>query len=122
MATASKTKVNGIHASYYTVKDYDRALKFYTALLGEEPTIASAGAFAEWTFPTGETYGIYKTDEWTPHGGLLFGVDDIKAAVADHKTRGVKFDDDGKIDDNGNCYMAFGEDSEGNTFILHQRK
>lgn len=122
MATASATKVNGIHASYYTVKDYNRALNFYKPLLGVEPSIAVDGAFAEWTFPTGETFGIYKTNEWTPHAGLLFGVDDINAAVAEHKGRGVKFDDDGKIEDNGNCYMAFAEDSEGNTFILHQRK
>ena len=122
MATASATKVRGIHASYYTVKDYDRALNFYKAFLGEDPTFAMPGTLAEWTFPTGETFGLYKTDEWTPHAGLLFGVDDLKAAVAEHKARGVKFDDDGKIEDNQNCAMAFGEDSEGNTFILHQRK
>ena len=122
MATASATKVRGIHASYYTVKDYDRAMDFYRGLLGEDPTFAVPGTFAEWTFPTGETFGLYKTDEWTPHGGLLFGVDDLKAAVAEHKARGVKFDDDGKIEDMQNCAMAFGEDSEGNTFILHQRK
>lgn len=122
MATTSATKVNGIHASYYTVKDFDRAFSFYKALLGEDASFSQPGAFAEWTFPTGETFGIYRTDEWTPHGGLLFGVDDIRSSVAEHKARGVKFDDDGKIDDNGNCYMAFGEDSEGNTFILHQRK
>jgi predicted enzyme related to lactoylglutathione lyase len=122
MATTSATKVKGIHASYYTVKDFDRALDFYRALLGEEPSFSQPGAFAEWTFPTGETFGIYRTDEWTPHGGLLFGVDDIKASVADNRARGVKFDDDGKVDDNGHCYMAFGEDSEGNTFILHQLK
>jgi len=122
MATASATKVKGIHASYYTVKDYDRALKFYKSLIGEDPTFTHGNVLAEWTFPTGETFGIYKTDEWTPHHGLLFGVDDIKASVAEHKSRGVEFDDDGKIDDNGNCYMAFGKDAEGNTFILHQYK
>jgi len=122
MATASATKVKGLHASYYTVKDFDRALKFYKSLINEEPTISQPGMFAEWTFPTGESFGIYKTNEWTPHGGLLFGVDDIKGAVAEHKARGVKFDDDGKIEDNTHCYMAFGEDSEGNTFILHQYK
>lgn len=121
MATASATKVHGIHASYYTVKDFDRALNFYKPILGE-PTVEQPGAFAEWTFPTNETFGVYKTNEWTPHAGLLFGVDDIKAFVSEHKARGVKFDDDGKIEDNGNCYMAFAEDSEGNSFILHQRK
>jgi predicted enzyme related to lactoylglutathione lyase len=122
MATAGATKVKGIDASYYTVKDFDRATKFYTDLLGVDPTFTAAGTYAEWTFPGGETFGLYKTDEWTPHGGILFGVDDIKSAVAEHRGRGVKFDNEGKVEDTPVCHMAFGEDSEGNTFILHQRK
>ncbi len=122
MATAGATKVKGMDASYYTVKDIKRATKFYNALLGQEPTVTVGESAVEYTFPNGETFGLYQTEEWTPHGGILFSVDDVGAAVAEHKARGVKFDDDGKIEDTPVCHMAFGEDSEGNTFILHRRK
>ncbi|HEV2907640.1 MAG TPA: hypothetical protein VGX02_00110 [Candidatus Eremiobacteraceae bacterium] len=122
MATTEKTKVKGMDAAYYTVKDLDRATKFYNALLSTEPTLAM-GDIVEYTFPTGETFGLYKSAEaWTQHGGILFAVDDLAAAVAEHKARGVKFDGDGHIENTPVCFMAFGEDSEGNNFILHQHK
>jgi predicted enzyme related to lactoylglutathione lyase len=124
MATTGKTKVKGMDAFYYTVKDLDRATKFYNALLSTEPTLTMGGMVVEYTFPTGETFGLYKSseDEWTQHGGALFAVDDLAAAVAEHKARGVKFDGDGHIENTPVCFMAFGEDSEGNNFILHQHK
>jgi len=79
---------------------------------------------AEFTFPDGTTFGLFKPDdqEWRRGGGLMFAVDDLDAAVAQYKARGVKLDDDGAIEDTPVCRMAFGEDSEGNYFILHQRK
>ena len=46
----------------------------------------------------------------------------MKAAVAELRDRGVVFNDDGEIEETLVCYMAFGNDSEGNGFILHQRK
>ena len=122
MATAGATKVKGVDASYYTVKDLGRATKFYNALLGMEPTVTVGDNIVEYTFPDGHTFGLYKTEEWTPHGGLLFAVDDVHSAVAEHKARGVKFDGDGHIEDTPVCHMAFGEDSEGNSFIIHKRK
>lgn len=124
MATAGATKIKGMDASYYTVKDLDRATKFYTGLFGAEPTMRIADVNAEWTFPNGETFGLYKVEEkeWNTHGGLLFSVDDVEAAVKEHKARGVKFDGDGHIENTPVCFMAFGEDSEGNSFILHQHK
>ncbi len=124
MATAGATKIKGMDASYYTVKDLARATKFYNALLSMEPTLVFGENVVEYTFPSGETFGLYKTAEkdWTPHGGILFSVDDINAAVAEHKVRGVKFDGDGHVENTPVCFMAFGEDSEGNNFILHQHK
>ncbi|MBV8170427.1 MAG: VOC family protein [Candidatus Eremiobacteraeota bacterium] len=122
MATAGATKVKGLDASYYTVKDLARATKFYNELLGMEPTFTFGENVVEYTFPDGETFGLYRTDEWTPHGGLLFSVDDIQKAIAENKARGVKFDGDGHVEETPVCHMAFGEDSEGNSFILHQRK
>jgi hypothetical protein len=41
--------------------------------------------------------------------------------MADAKARGVKFHDE-EITDTPVCHMAFGEDPEGNQFILHHRK
>jgi hypothetical protein len=57
-----------------------------------------------------------------PGGGIMFAVDDLKAAVPEFKGRGVPFEDDGAIEETPVCFMAFGTDPEGNTFILHQRK
>src|SRR5215469_10822924 len=39
MATAGATKVRGMDASYYFVKDMARARKFYDQFLGMEPTL-----------------------------------------------------------------------------------
>jgi predicted enzyme related to lactoylglutathione lyase len=124
MAITGKTKVKGMDASFYTVKDLNRATKFYNALLSMEPTLTQGDVVVEYTFPSGETFGLYKPSEgeWTQHGGVLFAVDDLAAAVAEHKARGVKFDGDGHIENTPVCFMAFGEDSEGNNFILHQHK
>lgn len=124
MATAGATKVKGVDAAYYMVKDLDRATKFYTDFLGMEPTLAVPGIVAEWTFAGDETFGIYNTGEadWRMGGGMLFAVPDINSAIEDYKKRGIKFEDDGKIEENAGCRMAFAEDSEGNRFILHQRK
>jgi len=45
---------------------------------------------------------------------------DVAAGVESCKARGVKFH--GGIEDTPICHMAFGEDTEGNGFILHRRK
>jgi predicted enzyme related to lactoylglutathione lyase len=122
MATAGATKIKGMDASYYTVKDIKRATAFYNDLLKTTPTLTFGDRVVEYTFPSGETFGLYQSDEWIPHGGILFAVDDIQAAVAEHKARGVKFEGDGHVENTPVCFMAFGEDSEGNTFTLHQHK
>jgi predicted enzyme related to lactoylglutathione lyase len=117
-------KVNGIDASYYYVKDMDRAVDFYTRLLGAEPTHKFAGMACEWTFSGGETFGLYKPGEqeggFHPGGGIMFGVDDVAQARDAARSRGVAFH--GDVEDTPICHMAFGVDSEGNGFILHHRK
>lgn len=50
----------------------------------------------------------------------MFAVPDIQAAVEAFKARGVSVSE--HVDETPNCYMAFAEDTEGNHFILHQRK
>jgi len=124
MATASKIGVKGVDTTMYLVKDVDRAKTFYTDLLGFEPTLEFLPVGAEWTFPTGETFGIVKppTSPWEKSGGVHFGVDDIKAAVAESQERGIAFEDGAEVFETPGCFMAFGLDSEGNSFILHQLK
>jgi len=124
MAVSTTPKAKGLAASYYYAKDLDRATKFYTELFGFEPTLAYPGMVSEWTFPTGETFGLYKPHdgEHKKGSGLMFEFDDIESAVAAHKGHGVEFEDDGKIDETPVCFMAFAKDSEGNEFMFHKLK
>ena len=123
MATSIGTKVKAVDAAYYTVKDLDKQTQFYTDLLGFAPTLAVPNVVAEWTFPGGSTFGLYKSESGESWGsGVMFAVDDVAAAVAQCKARGVKFGQDGRIEDTPVCHMAFAEDPEGLGFILHWRK
>ncbi|HZV80215.1 MAG TPA: VOC family protein [Candidatus Binatus sp.] len=128
---SSQTRVQGVDAIYYSVEDLDRAMKFYTDLLGMEPSVTFANFGAEWTLPHGESFGIMKLPDrlkethgryWRGSSGVMFAVKDLDAEVAAAKARGVKFHDEGKPQETPVCFMVFGEDSEGNTFALHKRK
>jgi predicted enzyme related to lactoylglutathione lyase len=114
-------KVNGIDASYYYVKDFDRAVSFYTTFIGAAPGMVMPGMFAEWELGDGAAFGLYKGD-YEHCDGVMFAVDDVAASVAELRERGVQFAGDGAIEDTPVCYMAFGTDSEGNGFILHHQK
>ncbi|HEY7993188.1 MAG TPA: VOC family protein [Candidatus Eremiobacteraceae bacterium] len=121
MAATTSNKVKAVDATYYTVNDIGAQTKFYTDLLGAEPTVAMPSFFTEWTFPGGGSFGLYKSESGqTNGGGVMFAVDDVKGAVAELKGRGVKFHD--TIEDIPTCNMAFGTDPEGLPFILHHRK
>lgn len=132
MATASAASVKGVDAVFYPVKDLERATKFYNALLGMEPTSAWPNFGAEYVLPNGEAFGFLKFPDverfapyksaWHSGSGVMFAVDDLDSAVAACKARGVKFYNEGKIEDTPVCQMVFVEDSEGNSFILHKRK
>lgn len=129
MATSAATRVKGVDAVWYPVKDLDRATKFYNDLLGMAPTKSWPNFGVEYTLPNGESFGFAKIPESTPFSaawrsgsGVMFAVDDLDAAVEAAKARGVKFFNDGKVSETPVCYMVFGEDGEGNTFILHKRK
>jgi len=47
-------------------------------------------------------------------------VEDVAAAIADLKSRGVNVTD--HIEETPVCWMGFARDSEGNGFILHKHK
>ena len=114
--------VTGIDATYYVVADIDGTTKFCTQLLGAEPETRQ-GPVSEWTFSDGSSFGLYQTQGTKgSNGSAIFAVPDVAAAVAQAKGDGVKFHKDGEITDTPVCHMAFGEDNEGNQFILHKRK
>ena len=124
MTTAAKVGITGIDASYYITKDLGKSTAFYTSLFGSEPTLHVPQTVSEWTFDSDDTsFGLYQpedTSEWYPSGGILFHVDDLKAARAASESLGASFDE--HQEETPMCYMAFGTDPEGNHFILHQRK
>jgi predicted enzyme related to lactoylglutathione lyase len=115
-------KVNGIDASYYYAKDFDRAVSFYTALIGAAPGNVVPAMFAEWELGDGAAFGLYKGEHYEHCDGVMFAVDDVAASVGELRERGVQFADNGAVEDTPVCHMAFGTDSEGNGFILHHRK
>jgi len=121
-STETAATVRGIDITAYLIKDTERAKKFYGEILGLKMTFDYGPQGGEYTFPDGTTFGIWRMDEnqWRASGGVMFAVDDVREAVKALKSRGVKIED--HIEDNEPCVMAFGEDSEGNSFILHQRK
>jgi len=123
MTTAAKVGITGIDASYYITKDLNKATEFYSNLFGIPPTMQVPDMVTEFTFAGGETFGLYMPEdksEWRPSGGLLFHVEDIKAARAAAESIGAKFDD--HEEETPMCFMAFGQDPEGSMFILHQTK
>jgi predicted enzyme related to lactoylglutathione lyase len=54
-----------------------------------------------------------------PGNGILFAVDDLPAAVADLKARGIPIVMERETPV---CTMAVIEDTEGNSIFLHKRK
>jgi len=122
--TTATLQARGIDASYYMTKDLAKATAYYSELLGIEPSMHVPGVVTEYTFPGGETFGIYQPggDGFYTSGGVMFAVDDVAAFVAAASARGVAFDDGGNVSEQPTCQMAFGTDPEGNHFIIHKRK
>jgi catechol 2,3-dioxygenase-like lactoylglutathione lyase family enzyme len=59
-------------------------------------------------------------EEFVPNvAGLALRVADVEASRAELEARGVRFK--GATYDSGVCHMAFFEDPDGNTLILHRR-
>ncbi|MBV8602523.1 MAG: VOC family protein [Candidatus Eremiobacteraeota bacterium] len=122
MQTDVAVQVRGIDITTYLIKDAERAKKFYTDTMGFKLTMDYGPNGGEFTFGDNTTFGLWKMDDgsWYQCHGAIFAVDDLHKAVEYYKSRGVKIMD--HIEDTPACFMAFAEDSEGNNFILHQRK
>jgi len=115
--------IKGIDISAYPVTDAERALAFYRDVRGMKPTVEHPGRGAEFTLSDGATFGIWRPEDesgWTKGSGVMFSVDDATAAADYFRARGANIESE--IFESAVCFMAFGEDTEGNTFILHQRK
>jgi len=118
---ATEGQITGIDISTYLIKDADRAIRFWRDKMGLRPSQVDEGKGAEFIFPDGSTFGIWKMDDgtWQPGNGIMFAVPDINRAIEFYRARGVQVSD---ADEGRVCHMAFAEDSEGNHFIIHQRK
>ncbi len=113
--------INGIDIHTYLVKEPARAIAFWRDTMGLRVTW-EAEQGAEFELADGASFGLWKMgdDSWMAGNGVMFGVPDIDAAVAHYRAKGVRIAD--HIEESPVCRMAFAEDSEGNHFILHQRK
>ncbi len=122
--TTDSAAIRGIDITTYLIKDYDRAIAFWRDTMGLTIAMEYGGMGAEFELADGATFGLWKMDDgsWHPNNSVLFSVADVHAAVARYKERGVHFEGDGHIEETPGCFMAFAKDSEGNGFMLHQRK
>jgi predicted enzyme related to lactoylglutathione lyase len=121
MATANSGPITGIDLAGCMVSDPKRSIAFYRDVLGITPTeIDDQGRGAEFTLADGSTFGVWHQDGAKDSGsGIMFAVDDIDAALATLRERGAELSD--KFE-SPVCFMSFGEDPDGNGYMIHQRK
>ena len=122
MPTATRIQATGIDIHAYLVKDPKRAISFYQTTLGLTPSWESEQG-AEFELSDGSTFGVWKMSDgsWHPSAGVFFAVPDIQEAIAKLRSQGIKFQSEEPFD-SAVCRMIEVQDSEGNSFMLHQRK
>ncbi len=125
METTTKVKsatITGIDLFGCLVGDPARAIAFYRDVLGMTPTeVDDRGRGAEFTLPDGSTFGVWDGRDFGKTSGpaVMFAVADIQAAVALFRERGANLGDPFETPV---CFMAVGDDPDGNGVIVHQRK
>ena len=112
--------ITGVDLFGFSVRDKAKAIAFYRDVLGLETTDEDEQS-AEFTLADGTTFGIWRpgTDEYPLGGGVMFAVSDIENAVEHFRGRGAVLSD---VMETRVCFMSFGNDPDGNHFIIHQRK
>jgi catechol 2,3-dioxygenase-like lactoylglutathione lyase family enzyme len=106
----------------FLTQDLPRARTFYAETLGLE--IETEGVH-NMEFRAGQvTLDIFDpSSQGQPFApspaGLALRVADVAATRAELESKGVEFD--GETRDTGVCHMAFFEDPDGNTLMLHRR-
>jgi predicted enzyme related to lactoylglutathione lyase len=114
--------ISGVDLFGFIVNDPQGAIAYYRDVLCMVPTaIDELGRGAEFTLPDGATFGVWKAEDGQRAGGgvVFFAVDDVHGAVSRFRERGAKIADP---IESPVCFLAFGEDFEGNGFVIHQRK
>src|ERR1700694_2059044 len=116
--------IAGMDLSGYMVKDAARAIGFYRDVLGLEPVLVyPEDRGAEYELADGTTFGLWggggRVMPFQPSNGILFAVDDLDAAVAAVKARGIPV-----LMGHGPpvWFMALRNGTEGNSITLHKRK
>jgi len=116
-------RVTGIDLTGYMATDVPRAIAFYRDVLGLEPSkVFPENHGAEYELADGTTFGLWGGGgmmPFQPSNGILFAVDDLGAAVAAVKARGlpILMEHESPV-----CFMAMINDTEGNSVVLHKRK
>jgi predicted enzyme related to lactoylglutathione lyase len=119
------SSINGIDLTAYLVSDPQRSIAFYRDVLGITPTgVDEQGRGAEFTLPSGQTFGVWRPEggaegSATSGGAIMWSVEDINAAIADLRKRGLDISDP---QDSGPCFMAFAKDPDNVGVIIHQLK
>lgn len=117
----AKVSVRGLDVVFYTTKDMARARKFYESLFDVKTGLESEH-WVEYELPDGSTFALANdpVGGWTQGNGLMFGVPDMDAAVAQAKALGAEVLDR-KFESPG-CRATGIKDTEGNYLYLHERK
>jgi len=119
----SDTTITGIDIHVYLVRDADRAIAFWRDVVGLPVLSEYPGRGAEFELADGSTFGLWKPEgdqPWQAGNGIMFAVPDLDATVARLREQGAKISP--HVEESPVCRMAFGEDTEGNAFILHRRR
>jgi catechol 2,3-dioxygenase-like lactoylglutathione lyase family enzyme len=120
--------VTGVDFVCVPVSDFEESRRFYTDVLGLEPSSVWQGPGQDPVgaeFETGSlTIAIVNSAalgmDPTPHSSpIALRVDDVAAARAELESRGVEFE--GEIIDSGVCHQALFKDPAGNALDLHHR-
>jgi glyoxylase I family protein len=113
-------KLAGVHHVSLNVPDVDEAVTFYVEVLGTKPRRdrPDFGFPGAWLDAGAHQIHLIQADP-PPAGGQHFAleVDDLDAAVAEVRARGVEISDPSPV---GTSRQAFLQDPGGNLIELHQ--
>ncbi len=114
-------KARDIDFVAYPVSDLKKSIEFYSDVIGLKLDHIFQDAYAEFDVG-GAAFAIGVHPSFTPgqtKGAVAFNVEDIAAAVAELKSKGVE--PASPVIDTPICRMVFVPDPDGNTFLLHEK-
>jgi catechol 2,3-dioxygenase-like lactoylglutathione lyase family enzyme len=122
--TTSTSLVTGVDFVLVPTKDFEASSRFFTEVLGL-PASKRYEGIPGGEFETGNlTLQVVQMEAIgrpfeASKGAIALHVDDVESARAKLESHGVNFVAD--TIDSGVCHMAFFEDPDGNSFLLHHR-